>query len=66
MVLVRVQRIFTCIFEGCVMFDILVNNGFFFEYYATIEADSVFDARTKWKQRADWTTESFKVRRVKK
>jgi hypothetical protein len=48
------------------MFDILVNNGFFFEYYATIEADSVFDARTKWKQRADWTTESFKVRRVKK
>lgn len=46
-------------------FDILVNNGFRYDYYATIKAKSVFDARAKWKARGDWTAESFKVRKVK-
>lgn len=67
MVRVKSQATFTCTsnMKDRIIFDILVNNGFTYEYHSTIEATSVFDARAKWRKRGDWTTESFKVRKVK-
>lgn len=47
------------------LFDILVNNGFRYEYWTTIAATSFADARSKWKVRGDWTSEDFRVRKVK-
>lgn len=47
------------------IFDILVNTGFRYDYYATVEAVSAFHARKIWKLRGDWVSEDFKVRKVK-
>lgn len=66
MVPVRARRTFMCTSEvHIVSYDILVNTGFRYEYFDTIEAKSAHDARVKWKARDDWTVESFKVRKVK-
>jgi hypothetical protein len=43
-------------------FDVLVSNGYRYEYETTIEARSVAEARKEWKRRGDWKSEDFKVR----
>lgn len=43
---------------------VLVNNGYSFEYEATIEAKSVADARKIWKRRGDHMTVNFRVTKV--
>jgi hypothetical protein len=46
-------------------YDVLVSNGFGFEYEETIEAKSVHEARKIFKRRGDWKTANFKVRESK-
>lgn len=43
-------------------FDVLVSNGYAYEYEATICARSVHEARKLWARRGDWKSENFKVR----
>lgn len=45
-------------------FDVLVSNGYAYEYEATICARSVHEARKQWAKRGDWKSENFKVRRA--
>lgn len=45
-------------------FDVLVSNGYDYEYEDTITATSVHDARKQWSKRGDWKTLKFKVRRA--
>lgn len=43
-------------------FDVLVSNGYAYEYETTICANSVHEARKLWTRRGDWKSANFKVR----
>ncbi len=50
-----------------VWFDVLANNGYRYEYVTRVQATTVQQARTQFKQKygGDYRTTDFKVRRVK-
>ena len=43
-------------------FAVLVNNGFRYEYYMTVQAQSAREARELFKKSGDWRADDFRVR----
>lgn len=43
-------------------FAVLVNNGFRYDYYMTLEARSAYAARQAFKKTGDWRANDFRVR----
>lgn len=46
------------------LWAVLVNNGFNYEWEEELEAETAFQARTKFKQRGDWKAKDFKVTKI--